>query len=71
MSRTLMALTWALAGTLGGLISWRDSKIPGLIMVVSGFAGIVILPAYFAAGGALLIMGAVLAFASKSESTVE
>ena len=57
VSRTLVGMAWALTGILGGVIVWGSSKVPGLIMLVSGVGGIVTMPAYFAVGGFLFATG--------------
>ena len=68
VSRTLVGMAWALTGILGGVIVWGSSKVPGLIMLVSGVGGIVTMPAYFAVGGFLLPLGAVAALTTKDEA---
>ncbi len=71
VSRTLVGMTWALVGILGGTMSWRNPKVPGMFMLVSGIAGLITIPAYFVVGGILLVLGAVMAVTSKSGNPLD
>ena len=67
VSRTLVGMAWSLMGLLGGVMSWREPRVPGLLMAVAGVGGLVTMPAYFSAGGILLLIGAAIALSSKSD----
>ena len=71
VSRTLVGMAWAMVGILGAIMAWRNPTIPGLVMAAGGVAGIVTLPAYFAAGGTLLLLAALLALTSSSGASPE
>ena len=65
VSKTLVGMSWALVGLLGGVMSWGNPRIPGLFMLVSGVAGLITIPIYFVAGGILLLLGAIMALTEK------
>ena len=65
ISRPLVGMWLALMGILGGVMTWKDAKVPGSFAFATGVGGFLTIPIYFAAGGALLILGAVLMIASK------
>ena len=71
ISRTLVGMAWAMVGILGGVMAWRSPTIPGLVMAVAGVAGIVTIPVYFAAGGILLLLAALVALTSPYGATPE
>ena len=71
ISRPLVGMWLALMGVLGGVMSWRDSKVPGLFALATGIGGFLTIPIYFTAGGVLLVLGAVLMMASKPASTAD
>ena len=64
-SRSLVGMSWGLVGILGGVMKWGDIRIPGLVMLLGGVAGLVTMPAYFSVGGVILIAAAALAFSSR------
>ena len=66
--RTLVGLAWALVGVFGGIMSWKNNRVPALFMLVAGVAGIITIPEYFAVGGALLLIAAVITMTNKSSS---
>ena len=65
ISRPLVGMWLALMGILGGVMSWRNSKVPGLFAFATGIGGFLTIPVYFTAGGILLVLGAVLMITSK------
>ena len=65
ISRPLVGMWLALMGVLGGVMTWKDSKIPGLFAFATGVGGFLTIPIYFTAGGVLLVIGAVLMMTSK------
>ena len=65
VSRTLVGMSWALVGILGGIMKWRNTRIPALFMLLAGLAGLFTMPAYFAVGGLLLIAGGLIAFVTQ------
>jgi hypothetical protein len=69
VSRTLVGMSWALVGILGGIMSWRDTKIPAIFMLVAGIAGLFTMPPYFAVGGGLLIIGGLMSLTSGAKRT--
>ena len=71
ISRTLVGMAWAMVGILGAIMWWRNSTIPGLVIAVGGVAGIVTIPVYFAAGGVLLLLAALVALISPYGVTRE
>ena len=66
VSRTLVGMSWGLVGVLGGVMGWSNPKVPGVVMLVSGVAGIITMPAYFSGGGVLLLVAAAMALSWKS-----
>ena len=68
ISRALVGMSWGMMGALGGIMSWSNPTIPGLLMLISGIAGLITIPAYFSVGGILLIIGAVLALATRAST---
>ena len=71
ISRTLVGMGWALVGVLGGIMSWTHPRVPGAFMLMAGVAGLVTIPEYFSVGGALLIVGSLMAFSSKIADTAD
>ena len=69
--RSLVGMSWALVGVLGGVMSWRNPVVPGVVMLVSGIAGLVTMPAYFSAGGGLLLSGAVIALTTRGRKKAD
>ena len=67
VSRTLVGMAWSMIGILGGIMSWKNPKVPGAVMLISGVAGLVTMPEYFSVGGIILIIGAVVALTSKAD----
>ena len=65
ISRPLVGMWLALMGVLGGVMTWKDSKIPGLFAFATGVGGFLTIPIYFTAGGVLLVIGGVLMMTSK------
>lgn len=51
----------AIAGTVGGAIAVPKPKIAAVLMLISGIGGIIAVFAAYVFGGALLIIGGVLA----------
>ena len=67
ISRPLVGMWLALMGVLGGVMTWKDSKVPGLFAFACGVGGFLTIPVYFTAGGILLVVGSVLMVTSKPE----
>jgi hypothetical protein len=57
----IAALVLAIAGTVGGAIAVPKPKIAAVLMLISGIGGIIAVFAAYVFGGALLIIGGVLA----------
>ena len=71
ISRPLVGMWLGLMGLLGGVMTWRNTKIPGMFALASGIVGLLPIPVYFAVGGVLLILGSLLMLTSTTRSSTE
>lgn len=71
ISRPLVGMWLGLTGLLGGVMTWRNTKIPALFALASGIGGLLTIPVYFAVGGTFLIIGSLLMLTSGSQSSQE
>ena len=71
ISRPLVGMWLGLMGLLGAVMTWRNTKIPGLFALASGIGGLLTIPVYFGVGGVLLILGSLLMLTSTTQSSTE